>query len=412
MTLPVRGGHATAGLTRTSDGGLLLVGGTTSNDGQVSGNHGKSDVWVVKLDASNNIQWQRALGGTGNDVGFSGVQTKDGNYVILGVTDSADGDVKGIHPVLASTKGIRTAQDAWVVKLDPSGQNILWQRCIGGRAIDTAGALLEGSDGSLVIAGETSSHDGDFKSNHGMGDAWVAKVSADGTLAWAQTYGGSGRDFASSLAFTADGGLLVLGYTESATQNGSACGYQGEGDALLLRLDTTGKMLWSKCYGGSRKDQGSSIVRTSTGFLVAAQTSSTDGHSTGNAYNLSSWLARIDEAGNVQVSKSFGGTGVQLVHNVIETSAGGLAFVGASDSKDGDIWGGARGGLDVWFGVLSADWNLKLSKTYGGKRADLGIALVETQPGKYSVAGFTSSTDGDVSGNHGLNDIWLMQLSE
>ncbi|MEI7893143.1 MAG: hypothetical protein WCI05_08630, partial [Myxococcales bacterium] len=410
---PVRGGHATAGLTRTSDGGLLLVGGTTSSDGQVSGNHGKSDVWVVKLDANNQIQWQRALGGTGNDVGFSGLQTQDGNYVILGVTESADGDVKGIHPVLVSTKGLKTAEDTWLVKLDASGQNILWQRCIGGRRIDTAGAILEGADGSLVIAGETSSHDGDFKSNHGMGDAWVAKVSSNGNLLWAQTYGGSNRDFASSLAFTADGGLLVLGYTESPDQNGTACGYQGNGDILLLRLDATGKLLWNKCYGGCKKDQGASIVRARSGeFLVAGQTSSTDGHSTGNVFNLSSWLARMDEAGTVLGSKSFGGSGVQLIHNVIETSAGGLAFVGASDSKDGDIWSGARGGLDVWFGVLTADLNLKLSKTYGGKHADVGIALVETQPGKYSVAGFTSSTDGDVSGNHGSNDIWLMQLSE
>jgi hypothetical protein len=413
VTLPIRGGHATAGLTRTSDGGLLLVGGTTSKDGQVTGNHGGSDVWVVKLDANNQIQWQRALGGSGSDVGFSGLQTKDGNYVILGVTDSTDGEVKGIHPSLVSTKGTKAAEDAWLVKLDASGQNILWQRCIGGRRIDTAGAILEGADGSLVIAGETSSSDGDIKHNHGMGDAWVAKVSSDGNLVWAQTYGGSNRDFASSLAFTADGGLLVLGYTESPTQNGNACGYQGNGDILLLRLDAAGTLLWNKCYGGSKRDQGSSIVRTSSGqFFAAAHTGSADGHSTGNVYNQSSWLARIDEAGNVLASKSFGASGVQLVHNVIETAAGGLAFVGASDSKDGDVWGGAHGGLDVWFGVVSPDWNLKLSRTYGGKRTDLGIALVETSAGKYSVAGFTSSTDGDVTGNHGLNDIWLMQLSE
>ena len=93
--------------TVTSDGGYILSGNTTSNDGDVSGNQGDNDAWVVKLSNLGIIQWQKCLGGSGNEFAYSVQQTSDGGYILIGVTLSNDGDVSGNHG----------GQDAWVVKL-------------------------------------------------------------------------------------------------------------------------------------------------------------------------------------------------------------------------------------------------------------------------------------------------------
>ncbi|MBK9555157.1 MAG: hypothetical protein IPO47_04850 [Bacteroidetes bacterium] len=79
------------------DYGYLLVGSTYSNDIDVSGNHGESDMWVIKIDTIGNINWQKCIGGSGGDVGKSVCKTLDGNYMIAGVTGSFDGDIEGNH---------------------------------------------------------------------------------------------------------------------------------------------------------------------------------------------------------------------------------------------------------------------------------------------------------------------------
>jgi len=114
---------------QTSDGGYIVGGRSNSTDGDVTGNHGGYDPWVVKLSTSGNIEWQKCLGSSGFDEGASSVQqTSDGGYIVAGTTTSNDGDVTGNHGDM----------DSWVVKLDTSG-NIEWQKSLGGS--DTDGAL-------------------------------------------------------------------------------------------------------------------------------------------------------------------------------------------------------------------------------------------------------------------------------
>ena len=94
-------------ISPTDDGGYIVAGGTDSSDGDVSGNHGNYDVWVVKLNSAGEILWQKCLGGTGEDCANSISPTNDGGYIVAGYTYSSDGDVSGNH-------GDR---DVWVVKL-------------------------------------------------------------------------------------------------------------------------------------------------------------------------------------------------------------------------------------------------------------------------------------------------------
>ncbi len=149
----------------TNDGGFIASGFTGSNDGDVSGNHGSVDGWVVKLDSGGDIQWQRCVGGSGIDQLYSVVATADGGYVAVGSTNSSDGDVSG------SLGG----PDGWVVKLDSLG-NVLWDHSLGGSGTDILRNIRKTSDGGFVVAGETGSTDGYATGNHGGNDMWIEKL--------------------------------------------------------------------------------------------------------------------------------------------------------------------------------------------------------------------------------------------
>ena len=165
-------------IAQTFDGGYIAVGFTSSNDGDVSGNHGNYDVWVVKLSASGNIQWQKCLGGSAFEFGDAGIQTFYGGFTILGSTFSNDGDVSGNHGNF----------DAWVVQLSPAGK-LLTQRCYGGSGDEFVNVMVSSGWGSFIFEGTTKSNDGDVSGNHGGTDAWVVKANASGKIIWQKTVG-------------------------------------------------------------------------------------------------------------------------------------------------------------------------------------------------------------------------------
>ncbi|MGQ9856230.1 MAG: hypothetical protein ACUVQF_05790 [Fervidobacterium sp.] len=154
-------------IEQTADGGYIVAGATLSNDGDVKGNHGSytHDMWVVKLDASGNIKWQKFLGGTSDDYAYSIQQTSDGGYIVAGYTSSNNGDVTGNHGY----------EDMWVVKLDGTG-NIAWQKCLGGSSYDYAYSILQTSDGGYIVAGCTESDNGDVSEKRWGNDVWVVKL--------------------------------------------------------------------------------------------------------------------------------------------------------------------------------------------------------------------------------------------
>jgi hypothetical protein len=158
------------GIQQSSDGGFVMTGKTSSNDGDVSGNHGDYDAWTVKIDGSGNIQWQNALGGTSEEWTVAIQQTIGEGYIIAGKTTSNDGDISGNHGSI----------DAWLAKLDSSGI-IQWQKTLGGTGDDYAYAIQQTLDGGFITAGFASSNDGDVSGNHGDNDAWVVKLASDGT---------------------------------------------------------------------------------------------------------------------------------------------------------------------------------------------------------------------------------------
>src|SRR6185503_1185914 len=100
--------------------------------GDVTGKHGSNDYWLVKIDSTGTIQWQKSLGGTVGEGANSCEQTADGGYIITGGSFSNDGNVTGNHG----------GGDYWIVKTDSAG-GIQWQQCFGGTGNDFSNSILQ-----------------------------------------------------------------------------------------------------------------------------------------------------------------------------------------------------------------------------------------------------------------------------
>ncbi len=384
---------------KTADGGVVTVGNTASTDGDVSSNNGHHDFWVLKLDASGNKQWAKSFGGSLNDFAYAVTTTADGGYAVAGSTNSTNGDVSDNHGSI----------DLWLVKLDASG-NKQWAKTFGGSDDEEAKGIIASSDGGYVITGNTFSTDGDVTSNHGEADIWVLKLNSSGTIQWSKTFGGSGIDESLSIITTDEGGYAIAGNTKSS--DGDNTGNHGDSDIWLLKLDASGTKQWSKTYGGSDRDEGSSIITTADGgYAIAGMTASTDGDVSGinNDGDDYAWIVKLDALGSVTWTKVFGGSSYDYASSLVATSSGQYIVSGYTASTDGDMTGN-DGGEDGFILALDASGNELLIKTYGGSAQDEMGPITITTGGKYIVTGSIGSDDGDVSGNHGGYDFGVMQF--
>ena len=288
---------------QTSDGGFILAGISKSNDGEASEWHEMPvpdpedffffDYWIVRLNSSGDIVWQKCLGGSGCDIAYSIQQTSDGGFIVAGETWSFVCDVSEV----IGNHGV-DFDDFWVVKLNSSG-DIVWQKCLGGSYEDGAYSIQQTSDGGFIVAGWTLSNDGDVSGNHGRFDFWVVKLNPSGDIVWQKCLGGSDDEEAHSIQQTSDGGFIVAGETYS--NDGDVSGNHGLLDFWVVRLNFSGGIIWQKCLGGSGWDEAHSIQQTSDGgFIVAGHTLSLD------ADYDDAFLLKTDAYGQVEWMRQYG----------------------------------------------------------------------------------------------------------
>ncbi len=153
------------------DGGSIVCGVTDSNDGDVSGNHGSGDAWVIKLDSLGNLQWQRCYGGSGAEIAFKIIATYDYGYIMAAFSNSKDGDVPGNNN--PSTTNV--SEDVWIVKLDSLG-DIQWSKNYGSMSEDWPYDIIQTSDGGYAFLGWTQGGDQDVSGNHGGTGLLVRKT--------------------------------------------------------------------------------------------------------------------------------------------------------------------------------------------------------------------------------------------
>jgi len=400
-------------IIQTNDGGSIVLGTTGSNDGDVAGGgfHGGYDFWIVKLNENGAIQWQKCLGGSGSDTAYSIQQTSDGGYIVAGDTNSNDGDMAG--------SGFHGGYDFWIAKLNEFGV-IQWQKCLGGSNDDTARSIKQMHDGGYVVAGWTYSNDNDVAGGgfHGRADSWAVKLSDSGEILWQKCLGGSDDDAAESISVTDDGGIIIAGVTYSS--DGDVTGKHNPNsrnpDFWVVKLNSAGTIQWQKCLGGSNADWSYSIQQTDDdGHIVAGKTCSNDGDVSGNHGNCDSWTVKLNSVGTIQWQRCLGGSHSDEAYGVQQTDDGGYIIIGDTYSDDGDVSGSHVAPYyiypDFWVVRLNNAGYVVWQKALGGSNADIAHGIEQTDDGGYMIIGVTNSNDGDVSGNHGLGDFWVVRLS-
>lgn len=275
-------------------------------------------------------------------------KTLDGGYIVAGGTGASG----------------NSGMDLWVFKVDAAG-NVQWMKSYGGGNTEYAKSIQQTFDGGYIVAGLT------YSFGAGDQDAWILKLDANGSVQWQKTYGGSNSDYILSIQQTSDGGYVAAGVTSSF---GS-----GSEDAWILKLNSSGNILWQKSFGGAGADYAGSAQQTSDGGYIVAGTSTSFG-----AGSQDGWLLKLDADGNIQWQKTYGGTSQDFIESIQQTDDFGYVVAGTTYSF-------GNGNSSAWVLKLNSYGDIQWQKTYN--LADVNISpysILSTIDGGYIVAGSTT----------------------
>jgi hypothetical protein len=326
---------------QTREGGYIVAGRTFSFGPE--GGH----IWVLKLDESGHVTWEKAYSHGGHEYLSTVQQTPDGGYIVLG----------HVHP-------FGGWDDLWLLKLDSSG-NISWQRTYGGFSYDEAAALDQTSDGGFIAAGWTTSFSREST------DIWVIRLDDTGNIMWQKAIDSGGDDGVRAVRYTSDDGCIVL----------ASAGYPS-----ILKLDSSGNIAWQKSYAGIDDIFFMSILQASDGNYLVAGGAESD-----------ALVMKIDEGGSILWQKTYGGEGLDHARVVAQVYDDGYIVAG-------DIQSFNEVGIDIFVFQIDSEGNIIWQKSYGGEGSEEPEAIQLTADGGYILAGDTNSfPEGD-------DNAWVMKL--
>ncbi len=313
-----------SGVLLLDDGGFLALADTNSF-GQ-----GGYDAWVLRLDASGNVLWQRTYGGPGDEWAGLGTPAGDGGFILSGYTDSSGAG----------------QQDVWVLKIGADG-HIVWQKTIGGTGQEWPYSMLPVQDGFLIAAASYASG--------GHESGLLIKLDGSGNVLWERLYANSALSlYFNGITPFATGGFLLWGPTSEG----------GGGDNLwMARLDDTGAILWQKALGTPYTDCMDDAFATPDGGCVLAGYNYPYPSEPGNA---DMWAIKVDGSGNLLWQRNYGQSGWDIADGASLANDGGLLLSGRMTS------GGA---YHAWLLKTAADGTTDSSCTFAGpSTATLGAA--------------------------------------
>lgn len=281
-------------IRQTTDGGYIVAGETRSFGA------GSTDAWVMKLDGSGNIIWEKTYGGNRGDQADCVRPTSDGGFIVAG-----------------STWSFGTAKEIWVLKLYGTGA-IQWQKTYGGTDGEEDALVEQTSDGGYIVAARTWSF------GAGYVDIWFLKLDANGNVVWERTYGGDNWDEVDTIRQTSDNGYIIAGYTVSFGPGSS------DRNAWLIKLDKNGFLSWQKTYGGHTNYESSSahsLDLTNDGnFIVAGNT-----EAFGAGWS-DIWVLKLNPLGQILWEKRYGtDDGSDPASFIQQTKDGGYMVAGVND---------------------------------------------------------------------------------
>lgn len=365
-------------------------------------------------DFNGELVWLKTFGGSNEDDAVDMVQANDGGYIVLGSTNSNDGDITG-----KST----TDQDYWLLKLTQDGEKI-WDKTYGGSADDHATGISRTNDGGYVISGFTASSDGDVTENAGFHDYWIVKITSDGDIQWEKSFGFIGQDQAYQVIQTLDGGYFATGFLDVGMSEGEGNDFNDDqssnretqhslGDYWGIKMDANGNKIWRRYFGGSHVDQSKDVLQTDDGGFLLVGISESSDFDISNAKGANDfWVIKVSADGDKVWEKSYGGAETDRSFSFVKATDGNYILTGESRSIDADV-SNPKGGGDIW--VVKFDGSngtLIWEKSFGGTEFDTSRGVANLSNGYYAIAGSSRSSDIDVSNNYGANDAWLILIDE
>ncbi len=318
----------------------FLVAGSTGSFGA-----GASDIYMLLLDATGDLQWSRTIGGSGVDVANDMVVLADGGCVLAGT----------------STSGGAGGYDGYLVRTDGNGV-VVWQRWFGGADWDFFRDLRLVDD-ELVVTGQTFS-DGSVE-----GNAWLLRIDLQGALLWSRTYQLGAAAEGAATVVTSDGGYAMTGTIDAPS------------DVFVLKLDPSGDQEWMVRAGGDSTDIGLDIIATlDEGFSVVGTTRSWSQWEEG-------YHVKFDAMGNEQWFRHWGQINDQGSNEHVQLPSGHYMTVGYTKTSGG-------GGKDMFLLKSEPNGDFSYGRTYGGSGDEIGFGLAILPEG-FICAG---STDGFGSG--------------
>lgn len=398
----------------TSDGGFIMVGSTNSKnsfdvkDSRGFDGTGGNDFWISKVSNTGSIVWSKTFGGSKEDIATSVVKTSNNEYLILGTTQSTDGD--------ANFNG--TNGGLLLVRLKENGDFVSKRLFAGGNSNSGVSFQQVNSfskpslkilpDGQIIVGATRSIGVNPFSGY----DFYVAKLSPFGDTLWEKTFGGGLEDYMNDIIITSDGGYLMVGGTLSLERDISGAG-QGFLDFLVIKIDGTGRQVWEKGFGGNSYDVAFSALENNskTGFYIAGESSSTNGQIGNSLGEKDGIILRIDKNGLLLNKNHFGGLDNDGFYSLVRGADGVIYVSGTSQSTIGTTK--PKGTLtDVWLMALKEDTFIPIfHKLFGGADIDLARQVIYTSKSGLFLAASSRSADGDASLNRGQSDFWALNLS-
>ena len=336
----------------TSDGGFILGGTSTSSQSgdKQAKSRGKEDVWILKLDAAGDVQWQRTLGGSGRDELAQIIPIAGGGYLIGGSSDSPE----LTNPEIAGEKRSEHYgnMDYWVLKLEGDG-SLVWEKTFGGMYRDELRSMIQTQDGGFLVGGTSNSPESGTKTddNFGQGDFWILKLDEHGNEQWQRTLGGEKDDRLSVLIQTASGHYIAGGSAASTTGGNKLVSNSKGTDFWIVAMDQNGAMLWEQTYDFGLQDILTSLVENEDGSLLMGGYAQSERHrfQRSDARGINDYIAlKVDAEGYELWRTTAGSNGTDILRKAVETRDGGYLLAGISSGDISQDRNSGFGQFDFW----------------------------------------------------------------
>ncbi|WP_294824786.1 gliding motility-associated C-terminal domain-containing protein [uncultured Flavobacterium sp.] len=301
---------------------------------------------------------------------------------------------------------------------------IQWLRSVGSEDYDPAEGITKTADGGYIAFGTVNSLSGDVTSYNEGGDYWVVKFDANGIIQWERSYGGSSyegsagnlRIGTAKIRQTPDGGYILGG--NSLSTDGDVSANFGWSDVWLVKISSTGDIVWEQNYGTDADDYFTDIIITNDGgFIMTYQVFNWD------TLMSSAVIVKLDAQGNIEWQNDYPGDDLfvnNVLYSVVQTTDGGYVLTGHTDAADtpatpaNEVMPGFNDPNDrLWVLKISTTGALEWAETYGGTDIDEGYCIKQDPDGNYVIAGMTYSGDGDAVGHPNPGNAqssWVLKL--